>query len=247
MLTFMSTNRPLGGAFMRESTRKSPSVHGVVGRARIYPSVEMFEDFDKSKRSVEGRGRMGVSFLISGGIFVGIMAALAAAIATARVVVKRKQKDVDVSFADLPKPPPKPKAAVKKTMAPGKRKAAVRVATKPPSGIPEERPPEAEGELADAGKLGPIEGFTDGDGKGGGSGQAAAPPPPPPEPPPPPPAPVPAAPPRALIVPVRLMVPELAMRMAPPPPPPPPPARVVVAPPPPPPEPPTSGTSAAVP
>ena len=102
---------------------------------------------------------MGLSFLISGGIFIGIMAALAAAIATARVVVKRKQRDVDVAFAVLPRAP-KPKAIVKTT--PGQRKLAARKSLKPPTEIPAERPDEAEGELADAGKLGPVEGFTDG-------------------------------------------------------------------------------------
>jgi hypothetical protein len=124
----------------------------------------MFEDFDKSKASKEGRGRMGVSFLISGALFAGIMAALAAAIATARVVIKRQQRDVQVAFANLPRAP-KPKPIVK--AAPGRRKAAV-PASRPPSAVPQERPEEAEGELADAGKVGPVEGFTDGEGSGGG-------------------------------------------------------------------------------
>jgi hypothetical protein len=126
----------------------------------------MFEDFDKSKASKEGRGRMGLSFLISGGIFVGIMAALAAAIATARVVVKRQQRDVEVAFANLQRAP-KPKPVVK--AQPGRRKAAAPT-TRPPSAVPQERPEEAEGELAEAGKVGPVEGFTDGEGGGGGRG-----------------------------------------------------------------------------
>jgi hypothetical protein len=127
----------------------------------------MFEDFDKSKASKEGRGRMGVSFLISAGIYAGIIFGLAAAIATARVVVKRKQRDVQVSFADLPRPP-KPKPA---KLQPGQRKSAARKAIKPPSEIPQERPEEADtGELADAGKVGPVEGFTDGTAGGTGSG-----------------------------------------------------------------------------
>jgi hypothetical protein len=126
----------------------------------------MFEEFDKSQAPKEGRGRMGVSFLISGGIFIGIMAALAAAIATTRVVLKRKQRDVDVAFVPLPRAP-KPKPIVKTT--PGQRKLAAKQNLRPPSEIPAERPAEAEGELADAGKVGPIEGFTDGvgDGRGG--------------------------------------------------------------------------------
>jgi hypothetical protein len=125
----------------------------------------MFEDFDKSKATREGRGRMGVSFLISGAIFVGIMAALAAAIATARVVVKRRERDLQVAFANLPKAP-KPKPVVK--VQPGRRKAAV-LSAKPPTAVPQARPEEAEGELAEAGKVGPVEGFTDGEGSGSGS------------------------------------------------------------------------------
>ena len=126
----------------------------------------MFEEFDKSKAPREGRGRMGVSFLISGGIFFGIMAALAAAIATARVAIKRKQRDVDVSFADLPRAP-KPRPQVKPNQ--GKRKLAQRQALVAPKAIPTVQPQEAEGELAAAGDVGPVEGFTDGEsgGKGG--------------------------------------------------------------------------------
>jgi hypothetical protein len=125
----------------------------------------MFEDFEKSRATGEGRGRMGLSFLISGGIFVGIMAALAGAIATARVVIKRQQRDVEVAFANLSRAP-KPKPIVK--AAPGRRRAAAPVA-RPPSALPQAKPEEAEGELADAGKVGPVEGFTggEGDGKGG--------------------------------------------------------------------------------
>ena len=126
----------------------------------------MFEEFDKSKAPKEGRGRMGVSFLISAGLFVGILAALAAAIATARVVVKRKQRDMDVSFAQLPRAP-KPKPVVK--AQPGKRKLAQRQALRAPTAIPQQQPPEAEGQLAEAGEVGAVEGFTDGtaDGRGG--------------------------------------------------------------------------------
>jgi hypothetical protein len=129
----------------------------------------MFEEFDKSKVPREGRGRMGVSFLISGGIFFGIMAALAAAIATARVAIKRKTRDVDVSFAELPRAPkPKPKV---KPAAPGKRKLAMRQALVAPKAIPDVQPAEAEGQLAEAGDVGPIEGFTDGEAGGrGGAG-----------------------------------------------------------------------------
>jgi hypothetical protein len=137
----------------------------------------MFEDFDK-KPTHEGRGRMGASMLISGGIFAAIVFGLGAAIATARAVVRRHQRDVDVSFAALPTAPkPKPMIA-KKT--PGPRKAIKRTMTAIKE-IPQERPEEAEGELAIAEGTGEIDGVI----------QEKAPPPapaPPPlvEPPPPP-------------------------------------------------------------
>jgi hypothetical protein len=81
------------------------------------------------------------------------------------VVIKRQQRDVQVAFASLPRAP-KPKPLVK--AAPGKRKAAPPIA-RPPSAVPQAKPEEAEGELSDAGKTGPVEGFTDGE-AGGGSG-----------------------------------------------------------------------------
>ena len=143
----------------------------------------MFADFDKSQQSKEGRGRMGASLLISAGIFLGLMAAIAAAVATARVVVKRQKRDLEVSFADLP-PPPKRK--VVKQVQPGIRKAAKRQSLKPPSEIPEETPEEADtGELAEAGDVGPLDGFTDGvqEGTGGEAPKEEEPPPPPPPPP----------------------------------------------------------------
>jgi hypothetical protein len=152
----------------------------------------MFADFDQSQKPAEGRGRMGVSYLISGGIFLAIFAALAATIATATVVVKRR-KDVDVTFADLPPPPPpKPKPKVKKAAAGGKRKLAQRAALKAPKEIPEQQPEEAEGELGEAQDVGPVEGFVGGtgDGEGGGAPPTPAPPPPLPPAPPPPPAPL---------------------------------------------------------
>ncbi len=118
----------------------------------------MFEDFDKAAASREGRGRMGASLLISTIMCVGIAAALAAAVATAHVVVRRRQSDVAVSFADLQRAaPPKPKM-----MATAKPRAAARKLAAPvvaPRGIPTERPEEAEGELAEAGSVGPVDAF----------------------------------------------------------------------------------------
>jgi hypothetical protein len=93
---------------------------------------------------------MGVSFVISAGLFVGIVAALAAAIATARVVVKRKQKEVDVSFAQLPRAP-KPRPVVK--AQPGKRKLAQRQALRAPTAIPQQQPPRPRGSWPRRGTL----------------------------------------------------------------------------------------------
>jgi len=119
---------------------------------------------------------MGASLVISTLMCVGIAAALTAAVATARVVVRKRQADMEVAFANLPKPPPKPKmvAAKSRTSA---RKATAAPPPIAPKGIPTERPEEAEGELADAGGVGPVDGFIT---------EKAPPPVPPPLPPPPP-------------------------------------------------------------
>jgi periplasmic protein TonB len=139
----------------------------------------MFEDFEKSDASKEGRGRMGVSLVISGVIFLSIGAALAAAIATARVVVRRAKSDVDVSFAALPRPQaPKPKPTVTKARASKDVRPVTRPST-PPKEIPDEKPEEAEGDLAEAGKLGPVEGMAGGGNTGPAPAPAPAPPPPP--------------------------------------------------------------------
>lgn len=130
----------------------------------------MFEDFDKSQKPAEGRGRLLGSYLISAGIIVGVAATLAATIATATVIVK-KRRDVEVSFADLPPPPP-PKPKVKPKKAAGARKLAVRQKLAAPKEIPAEQPSEAEGQLAAAGDTGPVEGFVSGSADEGGGGEA---------------------------------------------------------------------------
>lgn len=141
----------------------------------------MFEDFDKSQKPPEGRGRLVGSYLVSTGIIVGVAATLAATIATATVMVK-KRRDVEVSFADLPPPPPKPKVKLKKAPS-GARKLAVRQKLAAPKEIPAEQPAESEGDLALAGDTGAVEGFVSGTADEGGGGQdskpvAQAPPPP---------------------------------------------------------------------
>lgn len=145
----------------------------------------MFEDFDKSQKPAEGRGRLLGSYLISTGIIVGVAVTLAATIATATVIVK-KRRDVEVSFADLPPPPPpKPKVKPKKAPA-GARKLAVRQKLAAPKEIPAEQPVESEGDLAVAGDTGAVEGFVTGGTDEGGGGEGAkpieVPPPAPPAP-----------------------------------------------------------------
>lgn len=124
---------------------------------------------------------MGVSLLISGGLFIGIAAALAAAVATARAVVRKQSREVDVSFADLPSAP-KPKPMMAKKAVPGAKKPVKRPMTSLKE-IPQERPAEAEGELAVAEDTGAVDGIIE------EKAPPAAPPPPPPkveaEPPPP--------------------------------------------------------------
>ena len=131
----------------------------------------MFEDFDKSKATTEGRGRMGVSFLISGGLFVGIAAALAAAIATARVVVRRQQRDVPVAFASLPRAP-KPKPVIR--AQPGRPKAAPRrSAPRAPCPSSARRRPRAS--WPTPARSARSRGFAAGEGGGGGGAVKALP------------------------------------------------------------------------
>lgn len=125
---------------------------------RRFQGPRMFEDFDKSAAAKEGRGRMGASLLISAVLCVGIAGAVAAAIATAHVVVRKRQSDTAVTFEDLPRvAPPKPKMVAKGAAARKARKVSARAAMVAIKAIPTERPEEAEGELAEAGDVGPTD------------------------------------------------------------------------------------------
>ncbi|MBW2510366.1 MAG: hypothetical protein JRE81_17180, partial [Deltaproteobacteria bacterium] len=63
----------------------------------------MFSDFDqKKKESTEERGRMGVSLALSAVVYVVAAVGVAAAVATAKVVVDRQERDVDIQFAAAP-------------------------------------------------------------------------------------------------------------------------------------------------
>jgi hypothetical protein len=136
----------------------------------------MFEDFDK-KATTEGRGRRGVSAVLSLGMFGGLALAVGGAITAHQVHRQRLEREQQVSFADLPTvQPPKPKTLVKARAA---KKAVVR---RQPvldlKEIPKGRPEEAEGELAIAEDTGGVDGVIE--------KKAAPPAPPPPAPPPPP-------------------------------------------------------------
>lgn len=145
----------------------------------------MFDEFD-NKKSDEGRGRRGVSALLSLGIFGGIALVVGGAITAHQVHKRRVEQEQQVTFADLPAiKAPKPKALVKPRSA---KKASAK--PKPVVNlkeIPDERPEEAEGELAVAEDTGAVDGIIE-EKAGGG------PPPPPPLPPPPKPEPLPPAP-----------------------------------------------------
>lgn len=156
----------------------------------------MFSDFDAKARRDEGRGRRTVSLLLAALIFVGLAAFIGAAIATARAVVQRREREVEVEFAALdtaepepaPEPPPPPPPPPPERRPPPRPRGANTGA--PPTSIPNVRPAEAEGQLADPGDVGP--GSDDGVEGGSGPVRESEPvrePPPPPEPPPGPPQP----------------------------------------------------------
>ena len=123
----------------------------------------MFNDFDQDAEKEEGRGRRAASLAISGLLFLLIGSALAATMATVRAMQPRRP-DRDVTFEELPQLEPEPvEEAPPPPPPPPVRRAADQPAGQrpvldgPPSGIPDERPEEAEGELAEVNHVGPIE------------------------------------------------------------------------------------------
>ncbi|MBN1652266.1 MAG: hypothetical protein JXA30_00665 [Deltaproteobacteria bacterium] len=124
----------------------------------------MFEDFSENQNAKESQKRLGASLLLSAIIFSLVMSAVAAAVATARVIVKRRQNDLAVQFEELPKSlrpelkSTKPELKIKK--GPVKKRAAAKPRKlESLSEIPDEKPDEAEGELAEADDLAPIDGI----------------------------------------------------------------------------------------
>ena len=73
----------------------------------------MFEDFD-NKASTEGRGRRGVSAVLSLGMFGGLALAIGGAVTAHQVHRARVEREQQVTFADLPQvQAPKPKTLAK--------------------------------------------------------------------------------------------------------------------------------------
>jgi hypothetical protein len=135
----------------------------------------MFEDFDKS-RSTEGRGRRGVSAILSLGVFGGLALAVGGAITAHQVHRARVEREQQVSFAELPTiQPPKPKTLVKAKAA--KKTVTKMLTVADLKKIPTARPDEAEGELAMAEDTGGVDGIIE--------KKASPPVAPPPAPPPP--------------------------------------------------------------
>jgi hypothetical protein len=139
----------------------------------------MFEEFN-GKSSREGRGRRGVSALLSVGIFGALALVVGGAVTAHQVRKRRAEQEQQVEFANLHTArAPKPKALVKAAVP--KRSQAARQKVAALKSIPNERPSEAEGELAVADDVGAVDGIIEEKLKVGGTAGAApvAPPPPP--------------------------------------------------------------------
>lgn len=129
----------------------------------------MFEDFNQQKAQ-EGRGRRGVSALLSIGVFGGLALAVGGAITAHQVHKARVDREQEVTFADLPAvQAPKPKTLARPKAV--KKLAAQRQPIVDIKAIPTARPDEAEGDLTVVEETGAVDGVIE---------QKAAPPPPPP-------------------------------------------------------------------
>ncbi|MBN2572921.1 MAG: hypothetical protein JXP73_00010 [Deltaproteobacteria bacterium] len=136
----------------------------------------MFEEFD-NKGSREGRGRRGVSALLSVGIFAAIALLVGGAVTAHQVRKHRMEREQQIEFANLHAlRAPKPKALVKP--AARKRSHVAQQKVVALKSIPNERPDEADGELAEAEDTGAVDGIIEEKVKGPGGGSVATPPPP---------------------------------------------------------------------
>jgi protein TonB len=126
----------------------------------------VFNDFEDSAGEEKSSGRRAASLGVAAVILLLLGSGVAAALATVRVA--ERQREQEVSFADLPLPPPAPVEAEAPPPPPPPpppprqarrdRPAGQRpVLDGPPSGIPDEIPEEADGELRDTVNTGPIE------------------------------------------------------------------------------------------
>src|SRR5262249_56746798 len=105
-------------------------------------------DFDKEKKTTEGKGRMGVSLALSAVIYGGVAMAIAAAVAT-KVAIEKKEHDIEIQFAALPqmpKPKEQPKPVVKKVEPkPEQAEPGQKRNLSAPTAIPTEALSEAQG------------------------------------------------------------------------------------------------------
>lgn len=138
----------------------------------------MFEEFN-DKGSREGRGRRGVSALLSIGIFGALALVVGGAVTAHQVRKRRIEQEQQVAFANLQTVrAPRPKALAKG--AAPKRSQATRQRVAALKSIPNERPSEAEGELVGVSDVGAADGIIEEKPKTGPTIAAPAPPPPPP-------------------------------------------------------------------
>lgn len=116
----------------------------------------MLENYGRERTSAEGRGRRSASAVLSLGIFGLLAAGVGAAMTTHHMRMKAKAREMEVTFDALPQPrAPKPVMVAAPTE---KKKAAKPKKLSQLTEIPDARPEEAEGELAEAQDTGPIDG-----------------------------------------------------------------------------------------
>jgi hypothetical protein len=143
-----------------------------------YLSRTMFDEL-QSRGNREGRGRRGVSALLSLAVFGAIALVLGGAITAHQVRKQRIEQEEQVEFASLPTTrATRPKSLV----APPARKksSAGREKVAGLKSIPSEPPSEAEGELAEAPETGAVDGVIEekaGSGRPGGVVATPTPPP----------------------------------------------------------------------
>lgn len=138
----------------------------------------MFDDFNPDASHQQTRKRLGGSMATALVVYCG--AGLFLVSATNRAREFAKENLTQVAFAPPPEPEPEPPPPPpEQTAAPKPRAKAKRAELKPPDEVPLDKPKESDKPLAQAGPVGPVEGFLDGveGGTGTGSAPALLPPP----------------------------------------------------------------------